>query len=107
MRDVVAVLVVALGYIAASDAADPPPGPPPATREVLVWHPERREWVPLSDAPRGHYDALPAPAPAISDGWRVVDRLRRERERPSVPCVVLPHAGVIGAGHVSAIICGE
>lgn len=107
MRDLFAVLVLALGYVAASDASDPPSDPPPATREVRVWHPERREWVPLSEAPRGEYDARPAPAPAIVDGLRVVDHLRRERERPSVPCVVLPHAGVIGTGHVSAIVCGE
>lgn len=107
MRDFFAVLVVALGYVAASDAADPPPGPPPATRDVRVWHPERREWVPLSEAPRGQYDALGSPPPVIADGFRVVDHLRRERQRPSVPCVVLPHAGVIGTGHVAAIVCGE
>lgn len=107
MRELLAVVALLVGYFVVSDADALPDGPPPAIREVRVWHPERREWVPLSEAPRGQYHALPSPAPAIADGFRVVDHLRRERERPSVPCVVLPHAGVIGTGHVSAIVCGE
>lgn len=107
MRDFLAVVALLVGYFVASDADAVPDGPPPATREVRVWHPERREWVPLSDAPRGQYDAFGSSSPVIADGFRVVDHLRRERERPSVPCVVLPHAGVIGTGHVAAIVCGE
>lgn len=107
MREVLAVVLLAAGYIAATDAqspADPPPKAPDG--RALVWLVDRAAWVPVHQAPRmTEYHQTPPHEPAIADGARVLDRLMAEKVRPSVPCYVHPHPGLIGTGHVTRIIC--
>lgn len=107
MREVLAVVLLAVGYIAASDA-QPPADPPPKSPDgrALVWLADRAAWVPVHQAPRmTAYHQTPPHEPAIADGFRVLDRLMAEKVRPSVPCYVHPHPGLIGTGHVTRIIC--
>lgn len=92
-EDVVALLAVVGGLVAASD---PPPSPKPPIDD----RPPR-----VYQAGRSFYDVAP-PSPLKSDGEAVIFRLLDEKRRPTGGwCYVYPHVGVVGMGLVERIVC--